>query len=155
MIAAQDLRAQAQAAWVEHQILGHLKQALRVTLNWKAPSFSQARKMSSVQFTMKSFQRHLTRMMDLEEQDGYMSAVLERDPNSGPRILRLEREHRQFRQMLDELDPDVAAMTSFDDDQFEAACSRIGDLLDRVDRHDVNEIELLQESMLCDAGGEG
>lgn len=153
--AARELRAHAQAAWMEHQILSHLKQALRVTLNWKAPSVSMPRKMSSVQFTMKSFQRHLTRMMDLEEQDGYMSAVVERNPNVSPRIQRLEREHSDFRDQLDDLSPDVTAMTAFDEDRFEATCDRIRDLLDRVDMHDVNEIELLQETMLCDDGGEG
>jgi hypothetical protein len=34
-------------------------------------------------------------------------------------------------------------------------CSRIADLLDRVDEHDVEEIELLQETLLLDEGGEG
>lgn len=150
-----ELRAHAQAAWMEHQILSHLKQALRVTLNWKAPSVSMPRKMSSVQFTMKSFQRHLVRMMDLEEQDGYMTAVVERSPNSSPRIQRLEREHAEFREQLEDLTPDVSALTAFDEDRFEATCARISELLNRVDMHDVNEIELLQETMLCDDGGEG
>ena len=151
----QDVRAQVQAAWMEHQILDHAKQALRVTLDWKAPSISVPRKLSSVQFTMQSFHRHLTRMMDMEEQDGYMSAVLERKPNTHVRIKRLEREHASFRQSLDELEPEVAAMQSLDEEQFEALASRISELLDRVDVHDVNEIELLQETMLSDEGGEG
>ena len=58
-----DARAQAQASCMEHQILDHVKSALRVTLDWKAPSIGLARKTSSVQFTAKSFTRHLLRMM--------------------------------------------------------------------------------------------
>ena len=33
-----DTSSQANAAWMEHQILDHVKQALRVTLDWKVPS---------------------------------------------------------------------------------------------------------------------
>jgi hypothetical protein len=49
----------------------------------------------------------------------------------------------------------VAALTALPEDQFEYVCSRIVELLDRVDQHDLEEIELLQETLLCDEGGEG
>ncbi len=145
----------ARASQMEHQILDHVKQALRITLDWKAPAVSLPRKVSSVQFTMKSFSRHLLRMMDLEERDGYMSVVLEEKPNLDSRIRRLQREHRAFRQRLEEMTPDVAALPALAEDEFEFVCSQISDLLDRVDQHDVEEIELLQDTLLCDEGGEG
>jgi hypothetical protein len=34
-------------------------------------------------------------------------------------------------------------------------CQELRELLDDVDRHDLREIELLQESLLMDDGGEG
>ena len=43
-------------ACMEHQVLEHIKQALLVTLNWQAPVVSMPRKLSSLQFTIKSFQ---------------------------------------------------------------------------------------------------
>ena len=89
-----DSKAQANAAWMEHQILDHVKQALRVTLGWKVPSEGVPRKLSSVQFTLKSFQRHLERLMNLEEQDGYMVMVGEIKPNMQSRVDRLEDETR-------------------------------------------------------------
>jgi hypothetical protein len=150
-----DVRAVAQASQMEHQILDHVKQALRITLDWKAPSVSLPRKMSSVQFTMRSFARHLLRMMDLEERDGYMTVVLEEKPNLDSRIRNLQRQHRAFRQRLDEMGPDIAALPAFAEDQFEYVCSQIVELLDRVDQHDVEEIELLQDTLLYDEGGEG
>jgi chromosome segregation ATPase len=152
---AEEARTQAQAAYLEHQILDHLKKALRVTLDWQAPTVSLPRKMSSVQFTMKSFFRHLNRMMDLEERDGYMAAVVERNPNSDARVRRLQRDHASFRKTLDELKPEINAMTALTEEQFDAVCRQVADLLACVDLHDVNEIELLQETMLCDSGGEG
>ena len=150
-----DCRAVAQASQLEHQILDHVKQALRITIDWKAPSISLPRKMSSVQFTMKSFTRHLRRMMDLEERDGYMTVVVEEKPNLDTRIKKLQREHREFRERLDEMAPEIAALTAIPEDQFEFVCSQIAELLDRVDQHDVEEIELLQDTLMHDEGGEG
>ncbi|HMO84475.1 MAG TPA: hemerythrin domain-containing protein [Lacipirellulaceae bacterium] len=145
----------ARASQMEHQILDHVKQALRITLDWKAPSVSMPRKMSSVQFTMKSFSRHLLRMMDLEERDGYLSVVLDEKPNLDSRIRRLQMDHRYFRQRLEEMTPDVAALPAMAEDDFEFVCAQIAELLDRVDQHDAEEIELLQDTLLCDEGGEG
>jgi chromosome segregation ATPase len=150
-----EARTLAQAACLEHQILDHVKQALRVTIEWKAPSIALSRKMSSVQFTTKSFARHLLRMMDLEETDGYMEVVREQKPHLEHRVAKLERQHRQFRKALEDLSPNIASMTGLPEEEFEYACSRIAELLDEVDQHDVDEIELLQESLLCDEGGEG
>ena len=45
----------ASMACMEHQVFEHIKQALLVTLNWHAPSVSMPRKLSSLQFTIKSF----------------------------------------------------------------------------------------------------
>jgi hypothetical protein len=152
---ANDARAQAEAACMEHKILDHVKQALRVTLDWKVPSIGLPRKVSSVQFTMKSFGRHLKRMMDLEERNGYMDEVRELKPNLENRVLRLQREHDEIRRRLSELAPEVEAMPALPEDQFAYVCTQIVDLLDFVDHHDVAEIELLQDSLLCDEGGEG
>jgi hypothetical protein len=150
-----DIRAVAQAMCMEHQILDHVKSALRVTLEWRAPTIGLPRKMSSVQFTTQSFMRHLRRMIELEEQDGYMAIVLEQKPHLEHRVAKLRRQHAQFRECLEELAPAVAAITALPEPEFERVCRQIVGMLDRVDQHDFDEIELLQESMLCEEGGEG
>lgn len=152
---AADVRAVAQASQLEHQILDHVKQALRITLEWKAPAISMPRKMSSVQFTMKSFARHLKRMLELEERDGYLAVVLEEKPNLDGRIKRLKQEHREFQKRLEDLGPEISSLTVLPEDQFEYVCSQIAELLDRVDQHDVAEIELIQDTLMHDEGGEG
>jgi hypothetical protein len=150
-----DTRSQANAACLEHEILNHVKQALRVTLGWKVPREGISRKLSSVQFTLKSFQRHLERLMAIEEQDGYMVFVGEVKPNMHRRIDQLERDHTGFRQTLDELLPRIDALSEYNPDEIESVCGEISELLDRVDLHDKHEIELLQECMWFDEGGEG
>ncbi len=150
-----DSKAQASAAWMEHQILDHVKQALRVTLGWKVPIEGVARKRSSVQFTLKSFQRHLERLMNLEEQDGYMVMVGELKPNLQYRIDRLEHDHDHFRQAIDELFPRFEEINEFDPEAMDRLCEDINLLLDQIDHHDQEETDLLQESLLYDEGGEG
>ena len=148
-------RSQAQVAWMEHQILDHVKQALRVTLDWKVPSVGLPRKLSSVQFTLKSFKRHLERLMDLEEQNGYLLVVGEMKPNMALRVEQLEREHEGFRRRIRELLPEVENLCEFQSEEFDSACCEIRQLLEEIDLHDANEIDLLQETLLCDEGGEG
>jgi len=150
-----DTHSQANVARMEHQILDHVKQALRVTLSWKVPSAGLSRKVSSVRFTFQSFQRHIERLMDLEEQDGYMRAVAETKPNMFSRVERLERDHENFRNALHVLQPEVESVSEYQIVEFEEVCGDILALLEKIDQHDLEEIELLQETMLMDEGGEG
>ena len=136
-----DTHSQANVARMEHQILDHVKQALRVTLNWKVPDTGLARKVSSVRFTFQSFQRHLERLLDLEEQDGYMVLVAEMKPNMFSRVERLEQDHIEFRNELHDLLPEVEAVSEYQSEEFEEVCQSICRLLEKIDRHDEQEIE--------------
>jgi hypothetical protein len=150
-----DTRSQANVAWMEHQILDHVKQALRVTLDWQVPAVGLPRKLSSVQFTLKSFQRHLERLMDIEELDGYMVVVAETKPHLAVRVERLAHDHDQFRCEIRHLLPEIESLSEYESEEFERICEEITELLACVDRHDEKEIELLQETLLFDEGGEG
>ena len=81
----------ASTACMEHQIFEHIKQALLVTLNWHAPSVSMPRKLSSLQFTIKSFQRHFDRVVSIEDEGGYMADVVDCKPYMEERIEQLVR----------------------------------------------------------------
>jgi len=140
---------------MEHRILGHVKQALRVTLNWKAPAVSMPRKLSSLKFTIKSFQRHLERVISIEEEGGYLVEVVERKPYLQDRIDRLAGQHRRFRTRVRELVPELGTINEWEDNRFHEVCADICRLLDDIDMHDSAEIELLQDTLLMDEGGEG
>jgi hemerythrin-like domain-containing protein len=142
-------------ACMEHQVLHHIKQALRVTLNWQAPVVGMPRKLNSLQFTIKSFQRHLERLMTIEEEGGYMADVLEVKPYLQERIERLASDHQRFRERLRTLMPELNDIKEWEEPRFDQVCDDLRLLLDEVDEHDVREGELLQESLLVDEGGEG
>ena len=145
----------ASTSLIEHRVLEHIKQALRVTLDWDAPAVSMPRKLSSLQFTMKSFRRHLERVMSVEEEGGYLEEVVEAKPNLQSRIESLSADHDRFRARIRQVVRQLDALNEWEEQQFHDACAEIRTLLRDVDRHDTREIELLQESMLYDEGGEG
>jgi hypothetical protein len=145
----------ASTSLLEHQILNHVKQALRVTLDWDAPIVSLPRKLSSLRFTIKSFGRHLERVMSIEEEGDYLEEVADAKPSLRSRIDSLDRDHARFRARIGEIGPQLEALSEWQNEQFCSICQEIRHLLDDVDRHDAMEIDLLQESMLMDEGGEG
>ena len=142
-------------ACMEHQVLEHIKQALRVTINWQAPAVSMPRKLSSLQFTIKSFQRHLERVISIEEEGGYMNEVVDAKPYFQNRIDLLAGDHARFRDRLRKLLPELNDINEWEEPRFDQVCDDLRQLLDEVDQHDLQEVELLQESLLMDDGGEG
>jgi hypothetical protein len=142
-------------ACMEHQIFEHVKQALLVTLNWDAPSVSMPRKLSSLQFTIKSFQRHLERVLSIEEEGGYMADAMDTKPYFQDRVEQLAKDHARFRDRLRKLMPQLADTKEWEEPRFEQVCSNLRELISDLDRHNEREIELLQESTCMDDGGEG
>jgi hypothetical protein len=124
------------ASWMEHQILDHVKKALRVTIEWDAPVVSTRRKLSSVKFTL-------------------MSVVAESKPNMQYRIDRLAHDHDRFRRRVREIIPELESLTDWQQLEFDVMCEEIRSLLEEVDRHDEEEVNLLQDTLLSDEGGEG
>jgi Hemerythrin HHE cation binding domain len=142
-------------ACMEHQVFEHIKQALLVTLNWQAPSISLPRKISSVQFTIKSFQRHFERVISIEEEGGYMADAMRSKPYFQDRVERLSKDHAGFRDRLRKLVPELNDTKEWEEARFEEICAELRELIAAVDCHNEREIELLQESALVDEGGEG
>jgi len=142
-------------SWLEHTILDHIKQALRVTLDWQAPVVSMPRKLSSIQFTMKSFRRHLERVISIEEEGDYLADIADSRPALQSRIECLARDHVRFRARVRQLVPELDELNDWEETRFVEVCDEIRTLLDEVDHHDAQEIDLLQESLMLDEGGEG
>jgi hypothetical protein len=113
------------------------------------------RKLSSLQFTIKSFKRHLERVISLEENGGYMADVLDARPYLQDRIDGLSADHTRFRTRLQQLISELNEISEWEEPRFDKVCEDLRRLLNDIDLHDEREIELLQESLLFDDGGEG
>ena len=132
-----------------------VKDSLRITLDWKAPSVALPRKLSSVAFIIRSLQRHLERQLALEEDGGYMEIVCQEKPNLQDHAERLRDDHDLFRDALRDILPGVEELTPDDEVRFQELCGEINALLRRIDSHDAEEADLLSEVLLTDEGGEG
>lgn len=150
-----DTHSIAEQAVIEHRALQHIKDALRITLEWNSTQENASRKLSSVHFMAQSLERHLARMMDLEEDGGYMATVLEQRPEWKSRIEPLHADHDRFRASLTEIMHSLKQATARQAQGLEATCHQIRGLLADVDAHDRTECELLQQVILQEDGGEG
>src|SRR3954463_13652412 len=124
-------------ACMEHQVFEHIKQALLVTLNWQAPSVSMPRKVSSLQFTIKSFQRHFDRVISTEEEGGYMADVLDAKPYMQERIDQLTRDHARFRDRLRKMMTQLNDIKEWDEPRFDELCNELRELIAAIDQHNL------------------
>ncbi len=146
----------AGVCWLEHQTLEHIKGALRVALNWSDDEIGVDQKRSSLAFTLQSFRRHFERLMAIEEQDGYLREVSEGNPQAHEQIERLQAEHDRFRMQLRSLDARLQSdFRTWGEAELDSTCEEITLLLREIDSHDLEEIDLLQDTLQHDEGGEG
>jgi len=149
-----DHKAISDQVLVEHEMLMHVTNALRTILDWKARDYDLSRQLSSLRFTCGSFQRHLERLMALEEHDGYMDVVIKSHPEFAKEVDLLRKEHDDFRRTLNRTVHRLERVSPDDRPMFSAVCEELLALLEKVDKHSAKETDLLQEAFLRDEGGE-
>jgi hypothetical protein len=114
-----------------------------------------SKKLSTVRFTAQSFQRHLERLLTLEEGGGYMSFVRERQPGLFERAKYLRHEHDEFRGTLSRILAELDQLPDDNGASLDELCCQLEHLLIQLEMHHHNEIDLVQESLMHDVGGEG
>jgi len=144
-----------QQVLVEHQTLAYITSALRATIGWKYQGADLSRKLDSLRFVGQSFQRHLKHLMTLEEEDGYMTVVLESRPDLSEEVDRLQKEHAQFRRTLSRIMTRLRRLVPTDHGTYNKVADDLLALLEKLDEHSKKETGLLQEALLRDEGGEG
>lgn len=144
----------AQQTLIENGLLKSLMQGLREALAWRIQDDGLSRKLSTVRFIAKSFQRHLHRLMTLEEVDGYMDIVLETKPSLSRAVQSLKEDHCRFRQATEQMVQRLELASEVDLDAFADVCDDFGELLDDLDRHHEKEAKLFQEAFEQEEGGE-
>jgi hypothetical protein len=145
----------AQQALVEREMLNHLIGALRATMAWQVEGDDWSRRLSTLRFIAQSFQRHLGRLMALEEYDGYMNVVMEASPHLSRAVNGLKQEHAQFRIAAVRIVHRLEGISADDHPAFARVCDDLQSLLQVLDEHHVKEAELLHEAFARDGGGEG
>jgi hypothetical protein len=139
---------------VEHELLKHIMEGLRMTAGWEVPGPDASRKLSTLRFVAQSFQRHLEHLLTLEEYDGYMDLVLNCAPWLGRATDALRAEHDGFRTQARRFVQRLERLQATDAPALDEVCGDLLALLEEVEAHNAKEIALLQEA-LRDGPGEG
>lgn len=144
----------AQQTVVEHEVLGHIMASLRSIVEWQVAETGVSRKLSSLSFVTQAFQRHFARLMKLEEQDGYMCMVTAENPALSETVDELRCDHEKFRHEIECYNSQLETIASDECDQLDRISADLLSLLREVDRHGSREIQLIQQALLQDEGGE-
>lgn len=148
-----DHKAISQQMMIEYELLAHLESALRNILQWTSHRQDLPRKLSSLRFMTQAFQRHLERLMTLEEHDGYMEVVTESRPTLSPKVEALRAEHDTFRTALRRISARLERLTPEDPLPIGKLSDDLGSLLSQVEEHGRKEVDLLQVSLVQEDGG--
>ena len=144
----------SQQLLIENELLSHLESALRNILQWTSNRQDLDRKLSSLRFMTQAFQRHLERLMTLEEHNGYMEVVTESRPTFSSQVEALRSEHDEFRQALRRISARLDLLAPDDPLPISQLSQELSEVLARVDAHSQKEVDLLQESLLREDGGQ-
>jgi hypothetical protein len=140
---------------VEHGLLQHLVGGLRAAAAWPVPGPDASRKLSTLRFVAGSFQRHLERLLALEECDGYMGLVRATSPRLARAADALRAEHERFRSEARRLARRLERLPGTDPAALAPVCADLLALLGRVEGHSAREMALVHEALGQDEGGEG
>jgi hypothetical protein len=140
---------------VEHELLHHLIGGLRSTAAWRVQEPDASRKLSTLRFIAQSFQRHLERLLTLEEYDGYMGLMKDSAPRLGRATDTLRSEHEQFRTEARRIVQQLDRLPATDLPALGQTCDDLLTLVTRIEEHSRKEITLIQETFGRDEGGEG
>jgi hypothetical protein len=143
----------AQQMQVEHGLLQHLMQGLRATVAWEVPGADASRKLSTLCFIAQMFQRHLERLLAMEEYDGYMGLVRASCPRLGRATDALRAEHESFRTEARRIAQRLEWLPGTDLAALDQAGADVLALLGQVEAHSGKEMALLQEALEQDEGG--
>jgi hypothetical protein len=155
MVLFTNFHEMAQQTSVETGLLKNLTEGLRNVLAWEVQGDDCSRKLSTLLFICQSFKRHLGRLMNLEETDGYMDIVLESKPFWSKKVHALKQEHDRFRYAIRRIVHELKQVAPWDGYALDEICAELAGLLDRLERHGKKEAKLFQEALEQEEGGEG
>ncbi len=145
-----DRRTISQQVLVEQEMLNHIMNAVRTILDWKIQEHDLSRKLTSLLFITQSFQRHLIRLMELEECHGLMDSITEAHPHLQQRIDSLKQDHKLFRTAFDRIMPRLQRISDHDHDTMGMMCDELLVLLNRLSEHSGKETDLIERLLLTD-----
>ena len=115
-----------------------------------AARFSVGTDSTEMRSRLERTRAHITEHFRFEEQNGYMDAVLAREPNLARTVESLREEHRQLAQELEGLIERTMTGQHLEDE----FCDQVRSWLKSVRRHEARENTLAQDAFNVDFGAQ-
>ncbi|HVX15220.1 MAG TPA: hypothetical protein VHC22_28765 [Pirellulales bacterium] len=140
-----DRTATEQQALFEHQLLAHIADALRTTIDWALHRQDCSSRLPSLRFIANSFHRHLEHILALEEREGYLPAIdSHRHLDLRGQVETLRAEHDDFRGRLQLAVERLEAVAPADYLTVGEVCTGLMALLDEINDHNRREMLLIE-----------
>lgn len=137
---------------VEHEMLGHAREALVAAIEWQTVGDTFTRKLSSLRYAWMAFQHHVERILAIEERDGYMDFIREESPHLTEKMEKLLIEHDFFRDEMQVISTTLERLLPTDHVALQAVVNQVVVLLRRFSDHSQQELTLLQTAVNEDLG---
>ncbi len=135
----------------EHEQVNELAEALR-TQTAVVPRAGTEHWLRRLKDRFEHFRAHQYKHMALEEQEGYMTLVVERRPTLSAQVEHLKHEHRQFAHLMDRIHETLEVLEPTDALVAFDCCRRVDQLLSYIDRHENDENLLMTYVFTQDMG---
>ncbi len=149
------MKTEELAQWIrqEHDKVAELSARLREKAAL-CPSWHRQTWIQNVGEAFEHLRAHLTKHMALEERDGYMAAVVERQPAFSKEIERLAHEHEEIVRLMREIHDSLEQLRPDDQLLIRDCCLRIQNLLGYVEHHERDENLMVLSAYTHDIGTE-
>jgi iron-sulfur cluster repair protein YtfE (RIC family) len=140
---------------VELALLMNIERAFRIALDWKTDGRGNLRKLSTLRFVTRSFERHLARIRMLSEYGGYMHLVTDTKPHLASAVQGLKKLRDGLQAHLERMMLRLEHISADETAAFEGLCAELEHYLEDLSAHGQKEMELLQRSFAQEDGGSG
>lgn len=153
--ATTDTHEIAKQIQVELSLLVNIEKALRIALDWKTEDRGIIRKLSTLRFVTRSFERHLTRLRVISEYGGYMHLVTDTKPHLASEVQALKETRNDLQAELERMIVALEHVFPNDTSEFKRICREYDRYLEALKSHGEQELELFHRSFLQEDGGSG
>ena len=140
---------------VELALLLSIEQAFRNALQWMTRDRGNNRKLSTLRFVARSFERQLTRSRMIADHGGYLKLVTETKPQLAGEVKALKIARAELQTDFERLVIRLEYVSPDDATSFGKICDEFSDYLEKLKAEGWKEMELLQRSFNQDEGGSG
>ena len=140
---------------VELALLLSIEQSFRIALQWMTRDRGNTRKLSTLRFVARSFERQLTRTRVLADHGGYMHLITDTKPHLASEVKALRNAREELQADFERIILRLEYVSPDDAVAFGMVCAELECYLEQLKTHGQTERELLQHSSLQEEGGEG